>query len=127
MFFALLSVLFPFVFLPGGIIAPCPTVPAPDNETLSWYVIPTVPDICFLFDVRPGKQKDIYSDAVTYCETFMSDDNVTKASLVEPRTKVLQDAISSYAQLLGGKSVWTGCTDIASEGQWQWASGTYNI
>ena len=125
--FTLISVLLPFMFLPGSVISPCPIVPTPDNETLSWYQIPTVPDMCFLFDFRPGKQKHIYSDAVTYCETFMSDDGVTKASLVEPRTKALQDAISSYAQLLGGKSVWTGCTDIASEGQWKWGSGTYHI
>ena len=111
------------VFLLGNVTAPCPTVPSPDNETLSWYEIPTVPDMCFLFDFRAGKHFDYYSDAVTYCQQFEADDNST-AMLVEPRTKALQDAISSYAQLLGGKSVWVGCTDIQSEGIWQWASGT---
>ena len=112
------------VFLFGSVTAPCPNITSPDNETLSWYEIPTVPDMCFLFDFRPGMEKDIYSDAVAFCETFTADDGVTKAQLVEPRTKALQEAISSYAQLLGGKSVWVGCTDIQSEGIWQWGSGT---
>ena len=119
-YFSLLCAVVFATFLPEGIIAPCPKVPSPDNETLSWQTIPTIDDYCFLFDFRAGKEMD-YSAAVTYCETFNADDNST-ARVVEPRTAALQQAIESYGSLFGGKSMWAGYNDF-SEGNWKWASG----
>ena len=120
-YFSLLCLCAFATYLPKGIIAPCPVVPAPDNETLEWLEIPTIEDYCFLFDFRAGQEMD-YSAAQSYCETFVADDN-SKARVVEPRTAALQQAITSYASLFGGKSMWGGFNDF-SEGNWKWASGT---
>ena len=104
------------------VVGPCPKIDPPDNETLAWYIIPTIVDTCFLFDFRDGHHKG-YSDAMEFCQQFIVDDGISKAKLIEPRTPSLQQALRAYAQLFGEKTVWSGCTDIANEGYWQWASG----
>ena len=120
-YYGLLSISLVVVIWPTDVVSPCPTINPPD-ATLAWYVIPTIPDKCFLFDNSKERR---YSDASTFCQQFVADDTVTKASLVEPSTQTLQQAISSYAQLLGGKTYWTGSTDLANEGYWQWGSGRF--
>ena len=104
------------------VVGSCPKIDPPDNETLAWYIIPTIADTCFLFDFRDGHHKG-YSDAMEFCQQFQVDDGLSKANLIEPRTPALQQALKAYAQLFGEKTVWSGCTDMANEGYWQWASG----
>ena len=104
------------------VVGPCPKIDPPDNKTLEWYIIPTIADTCFLFDFRDGHHKG-YSAATEFCQQFKVDDGINVANLIEPRTPALQQALKAYAQLLGEKTVWSGCTDIANEGHWQWASG----
>ena len=107
------SILFLLAFVAINVQADCPT----DTDDVKWYQIPTITKTCFHFEFSTTRR---YSEAIKYCEQFTADD-ASKAYLIEPSTSALQQAISSYASLLGkGKSMLTGGNDISSEGDWRW-------
>ena len=122
-YYLFLSIGFTF-YLPEVVVALCPEIPSPLNETVSWDEIPTIDDYCFLFNFKSGQEMD-YSDAVDFCENDVTGGNKTIGSrVVEPRTSALQQAVEAYGNLYGGKSMWGGYNDF-SEGNWKWASGWF--
>ena len=114
-------------YLPEIVVAQCPMIPFPLNETVSWDEIPTIDDYCFLFNFKSGQEMD-YFDAVDFCENVVTGGNKTIGSrVVEPRTAALQQAIEAHGRKdgwYGGKSMWGGYNDF-SEGNWKWASGKF--